>query len=59
MNYIEIKYFDETYKIPIFTAKLFEQQQNIEDKLIFENTDLVLPKMQMDAFQTHIHKLRF
>ena len=56
---MEIKYFDETYKSPIFTAKLFEQQQNIEDKLIFENTDLVLPKMQMDAFQTHIHKLRF
>jgi len=26
VNYIEIKYFDETYKIPIFTAKLFEPE---------------------------------
>ncbi|CAD8143517.1 unnamed protein product [Paramecium octaurelia] len=57
VNYIEIKYFDETYKIPIFTAKLFEPEQPLEDRLLFENTELVLSKTEMHDFHKHLENI--
>ncbi|CAD8060167.1 unnamed protein product [Paramecium sonneborni] len=57
VNYIEIKYFDETYKIPIFTAKLFEPEQPLEDRLLFENTELVLCKTEMHDFHKHLESI--
>ncbi|CAD8141250.1 unnamed protein product [Paramecium octaurelia] len=57
VNYIEIKYFDETYKIPIFTAKLFEPEQPLEDRLLFENTELVLSKTEMHDFHKHLERI--
>ncbi|KAM3133367.1 hypothetical protein pb186bvf_014528 [Paramecium bursaria] len=59
VEYIEIKYFEENYKIPIFTAKLFEPEQNADDKLLFQNSDLVNQKIdKIYEFYDHLKKLR-